>query len=40
ELLLINDHEFLHFANPIKPLTDAKGSWDVFVLTSPSLLSE
>ncbi|MBN3950598.1 MAG: 2OG-Fe dioxygenase family protein [Nostoc sp. NMS7] len=40
ELLLVNDHEFLHFANPIKPLTDAKGSWDVFVLTSPSLLSE
>ncbi|MEH2373342.1 2OG-Fe dioxygenase family protein [Nostoc sp.] len=40
ELLLVNDHEFFHFANPIKPLIDAKGSWDVFVLTSPSLLSE
>jgi len=40
ELLLVNDHEFFHFANPIKPQTDAQGSWDVFVLTSPSLLSE
>ncbi|MCW5316258.1 hypothetical protein GTQ43_21295 [Nostoc sp. KVJ3] len=40
ELLLVNDHEFFHFANPIKPLTDAQGSFDVFVLTSPSLLSE
>ena len=40
ELLLVNDHEFFHFANPIKPQTDAEGSFDVFVLTSPSLLSE
>ncbi|MEH2082716.1 MAG: 2OG-Fe dioxygenase family protein [Nostoc sp.] len=40
ELLLVNDHEFFHYANPIKPQTDAQGSWDVFVLTSPSLLSE
>ncbi|MCL6753707.1 2OG-Fe dioxygenase family protein [Nostoc sp. CCCryo 231-06] len=40
ELLLVNDHEFFHFANPIKPQTDAQGSWDIFVLTSPSLLSE
>ncbi|MEH2351562.1 MAG: 2OG-Fe dioxygenase family protein [Nostoc sp.] len=40
ELLLVNDHEFFHFANPIKPKADAQGSWDVFVLTSPSLLSE
>ncbi|MCC5624345.1 2OG-Fe dioxygenase family protein [Nostoc sp. CHAB 5715] len=39
ELLLVNDHEFFHFANPIKPQTDAQGSFDVFVLTSPSLLS-
>ncbi len=39
ELLLVNDHEFFHFANPIKPQTDAPGSLDVFVLTSPSLLS-
>ncbi|MEH1941683.1 MAG: 2OG-Fe dioxygenase family protein [Nostoc sp.] len=39
ELLLVNDHEFFHFANPIKPQTDAQGSWDIFVLTSPSLLS-
>ncbi|MFW9264266.1 2OG-Fe dioxygenase family protein [Nostoc sp. CALU 546] len=40
ELLLINDRDFFHFANPIKPQTDAQGSFDVFVLTSPSLLSE
>ncbi|MEH2313088.1 MAG: 2OG-Fe dioxygenase family protein [Nostoc sp.] len=40
ELLLVNDHDFFHFANPIKPQTDAQGSWDIFVLTSPSLLSE
>ncbi|MEI1373601.1 2OG-Fe dioxygenase family protein [Nostoc sp. UHCC 0926] len=40
ELLLVNDHDFFHFANPIKPQTNAQGSWDVFVLTSPSLLSE
>ncbi|MCM0592501.1 MAG: 2OG-Fe dioxygenase family protein [Gloeotrichia echinulata IR180] len=40
ELLLVNDHEFFHFANPIKPLTDAQGIRDVFVLTSPSLLVE
>ncbi|BBD67442.1 hypothetical protein NIES4072_52630 [Nostoc commune NIES-4072] len=39
ELLLVNDHEFFHFGNPIKPQTDAQGSLDVFVLTSPSLLS-
>ncbi len=40
ELLLINDRDFFHFANPIKPQTDAQGSFDVFVLTCPSLLSE
>jgi hypothetical protein len=40
ELLLVNDHEFFHFTTPIKPLTDAQGTRDVFVLTSPSLLSE
>ncbi|MEH2449243.1 MAG: 2OG-Fe dioxygenase family protein [Nostoc sp.] len=40
ELLLVNDHDFFHFANPIKPQTHAQGSWDIFVLTSPSLLSE
>ncbi|MEH1904209.1 MAG: 2OG-Fe dioxygenase family protein [Nostoc sp.] len=40
ELLLVNDHDFFHFANPIKLQTNAQGSWDVFVLTSPSLLSE
>ncbi|NEU83246.1 2OG-Fe dioxygenase family protein [Nostoc sp. UIC 10630] len=40
ELLLVNDHEFFHFANPIKPENNGQGSWDIFVLTSPSLLSE
>lgn len=40
ELLLINDHKFFHFTTPIKPQIDAQGSRDVFVLTSPSLLSE
>ncbi|BAZ49690.1 hypothetical protein NIES4103_23020 [Nostoc sp. NIES-4103] len=40
ELLLVNDHEFFHFTTPIKPQTDAQGVRDVFVLTSPSLLTE
>ncbi|AFZ23913.1 hypothetical protein Cylst_1636 [Cylindrospermum stagnale PCC 7417] len=40
ELLLVNDHEFFHFTTPIKPQTDAQGIRDVFVLSSPSLLSE
>lgn len=40
ELLLVNDHEFFHFTTPVKPLTDAQGTRDVFVLTSPSLLTE
>jgi hypothetical protein len=38
ELLLVNDHEFLHFTTPIQPLSDATGTRDVFVMTSPSLL--
>jgi hypothetical protein len=40
ELLLVNDHDFFHFTTPIKPQINAQGSRDVFVLTSPSLLSE
>ncbi|MBW4612000.1 MAG: 2OG-Fe dioxygenase family protein [Desmonostoc vinosum HA7617-LM4] len=40
ELILVNDHEFFHFTTPIKPQTDNQGIRDVFVLTSPSLLSE
>ncbi|BAY19499.1 hypothetical protein NIES21_53620 [Anabaenopsis circularis NIES-21] len=40
ELLLVNDHEFFHFTTPIKPQTDGLGIRDVFVLTSPSLLTE
>ncbi|RCJ38380.1 hypothetical protein A6770_13620 [Nostoc minutum NIES-26] len=40
ELLLVNDHDFLHFTTPIKPEIEAQGTRDVFVLTSPSLLIE
>jgi hypothetical protein len=40
ELLLVNDHDFFHFTTPIKPQTDGLGIRDVFVLTSPSLLTE
>ncbi|MBD2414266.1 hypothetical protein FACHB389_23210 [Nostoc calcicola FACHB-389] len=40
ELLLVNDHDFFHFTTPIKPEIAAQGSRDVFVLTSPSLLTE
>ena len=40
ELLLVNDHEFLHFTTPIKPTSEREGTRDVFVLTSPSLLSD
>jgi hypothetical protein len=40
ELLLVNDHEFFHFTTPVKPIIEAQGIRDVFVLTSPSLLSD
>lgn len=40
ELLLVNDHEFLHFTTPIQPISEGEGSRDVFVLTSPSLISD
>ncbi|HAA26417.1 MAG TPA: hypothetical protein DCE56_00480 [Cyanobacteria bacterium UBA8553] len=40
ELLLVNDHEFLHFTTPIQPISEREGSRDVFVLTSPSLISD
>jgi hypothetical protein len=40
ELLLVNDHEFFHFTTPIKPQNEGVGIRDVFVLTSPSLLTE
>jgi hypothetical protein len=40
ELLLVNDHEFFHYTAPIKPENDDLGTRDVFVLTSPSLLSD
>lgn len=39
ELLLVNDRQFFHFTTPIKPTSDNQGVRDVFVLTSPSLLS-
>lgn len=38
DLLLVNDHEFLHFTTPIKPVVEEVGYRDVFVLTSPSLI--
>ena len=40
ELLLVNDHEFLHFTTPIQPISEQEGTRDVFVLTSPSLISD
>ncbi|BAZ32048.1 hypothetical protein NIES4074_45500 [Cylindrospermum sp. NIES-4074] len=40
ELVLVNDHEFFHFTTPIKPQTEGQGSRDVFVLSSPSLISD
>ena len=40
ELLLVNDHKFLHFTTPIKPEIEAQGTRDVFVLTSPSLITD
>ncbi len=40
ELLLVNDHEFLHYTTPIKPMSSKEGTRDVFVLTSPSLISD
>jgi hypothetical protein len=40
ELLLVNDHEFFHFTTPIKPESEGVGTRDVFVLSSPSLLTE
>lgn len=40
EFLLVNDHEFLHYTTPIKPIDQQQGTRDVFVLTSPSLFSE
>ncbi|MDJ0735274.1 MAG: 2OG-Fe dioxygenase family protein [Nostocaceae cyanobacterium] len=40
ELLLLNDREFFHFTTPIKPMDEGEGTRDVFVLTSPSLLSD
>jgi hypothetical protein len=40
ELVVVNDHDFFHFTTPIKPENPATGTRDVFVLTSPSLISE
>jgi hypothetical protein len=38
ELLLINDRKFFHFTTPVRPAGPGRGSRDVFVLTSPSLM--
>ena len=40
EMLLVNDHEFLHYTTPIKPASELVGTRDVFVMTSPSLIFE
>ena len=40
ELLLVNDRDYFHYTTPIKPLTEGNGTRDVFVVTSPSLISE
>ncbi|MBD2294641.1 2OG-Fe dioxygenase family protein [Anabaena sphaerica FACHB-251] len=40
ELVVVNDHDFFHFTTPIKPENPAPGTRDVFVLTSPSLITE
>ena len=39
ELLVFNDHQFLHFTSPIKAVSIEDGVRDVFVLTSPGLPS-
>jgi len=38
ELLLLNDREHFHFTTSVKPVTEAEGKRDVFVITSPSLI--
>lgn len=40
ELVLVNDNQFFHFTTPIKPERPAIGIRDVFVFSSPSLMSE
>ncbi|MDP5017495.1 hypothetical protein FJR11_09510 [Anabaena sp. UHCC 0187] len=40
EIILVNDHEFFHFTTPIKPQNPGIGSRDVFVITSPSLITD
>ena len=40
EMVLVNDHEFLHYTTPIKPTSEQPGTRDVFVMTSPSLISD
>ncbi len=39
EMLLVNDHDFFHFTTPIKPVNEGSGFRDVFVITTPSLIS-
>jgi hypothetical protein len=40
EIILVNDHEFFHFTTPIKPENPGVGTRDVFVITSPSLITD
>ena len=40
EIVLVNDHEFRHYTTPIKPTSEQVGTRDVFVMTSPSLISD
>lgn len=40
ELVVVNDHQFFHFTSPIKSEISSPGARDVFVLTSPSLITE
>jgi hypothetical protein len=40
EIILVNEHQFLHFTTPIKPEIPGFGSRDVFVINSPSLMSD
>ncbi|MTJ09537.1 2OG-Fe dioxygenase family protein [Anabaena sp. UHCC 0204] len=40
EIILVNDHDFFHFTTPIKPQNSGVGTRDVFVITSPSLISD
>ena len=40
EIFLFDDREFFHFATPIKTQNPGMGNMDVFVITSPSLITD